>query len=76
ERLIHDFPTLEAIAFNGATSASIGRKLIGSATGIELVDLPSSSPANTRPIVEKIAAWAVLKPLVSASNQAEIVADD
>ena len=76
ERLIHDFPALEAIAFNGATSAAIGRKLVGSATGIELVDLPSSSPANTRPIVEKIAAWAVLKPLVYASNQAEIVADD
>ena len=76
ERLIHDFPALEAIAFNGATSAAIGRKLVGSATGIQLVDLPSSSRANTRPFIEKAAAWIVLKPLVSASNQAEIVADD
>ena len=76
ERLIHDFPALEAIAFNGATSAAIGRKLVGSATGIQLVDLPSSSPANTGPFVEKTAAWVVLKPLVSASNQVEIAADD
>ena len=29
EQLIHDFPDLEAIAFNGATSATAGRKLIG-----------------------------------------------
>ena len=76
DRLIHDFPALGAIAFNGAASAAIGRKLVGSATGVQLVDLPSSSPANTRPFVEKTAAWLVLKPLVSASNQVEIVADD
>lgn len=76
ETLIQDFPALEAIAFNGTTSAAIGRRLVGSATRMKLVDLPSSSPANTQPFVEKAAAWAVLKPLVSASNQAEIAADD
>ena len=61
ERLIHDFPDLEAIAFNGSTSAATGRKLIGTGHGITLVDLPSSSPANTRPFAEKAAAWAALK---------------
>ena len=61
ERLIHDFPDLEAIAFNGTTSATVGRRLIGTGHGIALIDLPSSSPANTRPFAEKAAAWAVLR---------------
>lgn len=60
ERLIHDFPGLVAIAFNGATSAAIGRKLIGADTGLTLIDLPSSSPANTRPFAEKQVAWSAL----------------
>jgi hypoxanthine-DNA glycosylase len=76
ETLIHDFTNLEAIAFNGAVSASIGRRLIGDEGGVGLIDLPSSSPANTRPFAEKAAAWAVLKPLVSGGNRAEIGTDD
>jgi hypothetical protein len=28
--------------------------------GLALIDLPSSSPAYTRPLIEKAAAWAVL----------------
>jgi len=61
DRLLHDFPALEAIAFNGATSSAIGRRLIGVGHGIALIDLPSSSPANTRPIAEKAANWARLR---------------
>lgn len=38
-------PELRAVAFNGATSAKIGRRQLGSVPGIELIDLPSSSPA-------------------------------
>ncbi len=38
-------PELGAIGFNGATSANIGRRQLGSVPGIELIDLPSSSPA-------------------------------
>lgn len=60
-KLVHDFPDLEAIAFNGTTSATVGRKLIGTVHGIALIDLPSSSPANSRPIAEKAAAWASLR---------------
>ncbi len=56
-RLVQDFPGLEAIAFNGATAASLGRKLLGEDAGPMLIDLPSSSPANTRPLAEKVAAW-------------------
>ena len=64
EHLIGDFPNLEAVAFNGATSAKVGRQLIGTDHDLTLVDLPSSSPANTRPFAEKAAAWAVLRPFV------------
>jgi len=61
EHLLRDFPHLRAIAFNGSTAARIGRALIGSQPlGIQLLDLPSSSAANTRPFVKKAEAWALL----------------
>lgn len=53
------FPVLEAVAFNGGTAAASGRKLLG-ALPAALIDLPSSSPANTRPFAEKAAVWARL----------------
>jgi double-stranded uracil-DNA glycosylase len=55
------FPQLEAIAFNGTTAALAGRKLLGGVMGLTLIDLPSSSPANTRPFEEKARAWAQLR---------------
>jgi TDG/mug DNA glycosylase family protein len=59
--LLHDFPDLRAIAFNGATSSAAGRKLIGDPPPhVTLIDLPSSSGANARPFAEKAAAWAPL----------------
>lgn len=61
EHLLRDFPELRAIAFNGTTAAAAGRRLIGQAPpGIELIDLPSSSAANTRSFEEKSRAWSVL----------------
>jgi double-stranded uracil-DNA glycosylase len=60
QRLIADYPMLRAIAFNGATAAARGRRLLGEAPGLDLIDLPSSSPANTRPFAEKLRAWSVL----------------
>jgi hypoxanthine-DNA glycosylase len=65
EHLLHDFPELRGIAFNGSTSAAIGRRLIGKgASGITLLDLPSSSAANTRPFDEKAAAWSALRQFI------------
>jgi hypoxanthine-DNA glycosylase len=46
-------PELRAIAFNGATSAKIGRSQLGSAPGLALIDLPSSSPAYASLSFEK-----------------------
>ena len=65
EHLLHDFPDLQVIAFNGTTAAAAGRKLIGvPPPGLTLVDLPSSSAANTRPLADKAAAWATLRQYV------------
>jgi hypoxanthine-DNA glycosylase len=60
EHLLHDFPELRAIAFNGATASAAGRTLIGEPPKVTLIDLPSSSAANTRPLAEKAAAWSKL----------------
>jgi len=57
ERLLAEFPELEAIAFNGGAAAKAGRKLLGGANGVELIDLPSSSAAHTRPFDDKAAIW-------------------
>jgi TDG/mug DNA glycosylase family protein len=65
QHLLRDFPELRAIAFNGSTAAAAGRRLIGEpAPQVSLIDLPSSSAANTRPLAEKAAAWSVLGEFV------------
>ncbi len=59
--LIDDYPDLRAIAFNGAAAAALGRQQIGPEPArIALIDLPSSSAANTRPFVDKARAWGQL----------------
>jgi hypoxanthine-DNA glycosylase len=64
--LLHDFAELRAIAFNGATAAVVGRKLIGTPpANIALIDLPSSSAANTRSLADKAAAWSALRQFVA-----------
>ena len=54
---VRTHPRLEAVAFNGRTAATIGRRALETVTGIELVDLPSSSAALTRPFAEKLLIW-------------------
>ena len=54
------FDALEAVAFNGTAAAVAGRRLLGGIDRLALIDLPSSSPANTRPFAEKAIAWAEL----------------
>lgn len=58
--LIRDFPELNALAFNGGTAAAIGRRLVSAHNGLTLIDLPSSSAANTRSLAEKSGAWSVI----------------
>jgi hypoxanthine-DNA glycosylase len=58
-------PRLKSIAFNGKTAARLGRAALGDMSGLELFDLPSSSPAYTLAFAEKAKRWAVLGPLAS-----------
>ena len=54
-------PSLRAVAFNGGTASKIGAKLLDDVDGVDLVALPSSSPAYTLAFTAKAQAWAVLK---------------
>src|SRR5258708_6883833 len=61
EHLLHEHPELRVVAFNGATAAAVGRKLIGAPPPhIALIDLPSSSAANTTPFGDKAIVWSRL----------------
>ena len=59
--LARELPDLHAIAFNGGTSARIGRRELGGASGPALIDLPSSSPAYTLPFALKLERWMHLR---------------
>jgi TDG/mug DNA glycosylase family protein len=56
-------PRLRAVAFNGKTAARLGRMALAGLNDVELIDLPSSSPAYTLAIAQKAERWAVLGPL-------------
>ena len=64
EHLLHDFREIRAIAFNGSIASAIGRRLIGEPPRISLLDLPSSSAANTWRFADKAVAWAALGQFV------------
>ena len=63
--LVTGYPELRAIAFNGSAAAALGRKLVAELpVRLDLVELPSSSAANTRPLATKAAAWCQLAQYV------------
>lgn len=60
--LAEALPELRAVAFNGGTSARIGRKQLQGIASVALVDLPSSSPAYASlPFERKREAWLGLR---------------
>lgn len=59
--LVATLPNLRAIAFNGQTAARLGRIALRT-TALDLIDLPSSSPAYTLSILEKAKCWSALAP--------------
>ena len=59
--LLARFPAIRTIAFNGGTAAKLGVKVLGEqASRYQIVALPSSSPAYTKPYLEKLQQWRVL----------------
>ena len=66
-RLIDGLPALRAVAFNGGMAARIGRRSLMLRPHIVLIDLPSSSPAHTRPLAQKMAVWAQLSAILSGA---------
>jgi hypoxanthine-DNA glycosylase len=66
-------PHLNAIAFNGGTSAAIGRRQLATLDGPALIALPSSSPAYTAPFEQKRAAWMQLRPYLDSSGRQKSV---
>lgn len=59
--LVASLPALRAVAFNGGTAAKLGRRQLKALSDrIELIDLPSSSPAHTLSLERKLPAWLVL----------------
>ena len=66
-RLLADFPEVKAIAFNGGTASTVGRRLLPVDADVAILDLPSSSAANTRPFAEKAGAWAALREFAGAA---------
>ena len=55
-------PELAAVAFNGGTSARLGRPLLESRQGLALVNLPSSSAAYCRiTLAQKQVRWNCLR---------------
>ena len=61
--LIQALPVLRAVAFNGATSARLGTGLLAPvADRIELITLPSSSPAHAAlSFAQKAELWRLLR---------------
>ncbi|WP_188696429.1 DNA-deoxyinosine glycosylase [Silvimonas amylolytica] len=55
--LIATLPALKVVAFNGGTSARLGRKQLHAIEGLQLLDLPSSSPAYTLAFAQKLESW-------------------
>ena len=60
-KLVSALPDLRCVAFNGAKAAGSGRKALA-ASGLTLIDLPSSSPALAAlSLAQKRSRWLELK---------------
>ena len=59
--LVATLPGLRIVAFNGGKAAAIGRRQLTAPGHVALVDLPSSSAANTVSYPTKLTAWQTLR---------------
>ena len=64
--LCASLPQLQALAFNGATAARIGLKQVhGHARLLQVLTLPSSSPAHTMSFAQKLEQWLPLRHVLN-----------
>jgi hypoxanthine-DNA glycosylase len=62
---VQTLPALQAVAFNGAKAAKIGLAQLARSSRVQLLELPSSSPAHAVPFEVKQVAWMALRPYLS-----------
>ena len=65
--LLNQYPGIEAIFFNGKKAEQLFNKYLKdiTASGIQFITLPSSSPANAGfSLNQKLAAWSVIKDAI------------
>lgn len=68
--LLASWPNIRALAFNGAKSASIGRRQLAGEPKAALIDLPSSSAAYCAITFEaKLARWQAIAPFLSSARE-------
>jgi hypoxanthine-DNA glycosylase len=60
EELFSSYPGLTRVYFNGATAATTFRRLVDVEPAVTLQQLPSTSPAHTMPLGDKVRAWQVI----------------
>lgn len=68
--LFNKYPGLQGVAFNGSTAGALFNRLARPRlpdwllTRLQFVQMPSTSPANPRPLEEKIARWRAILDLL------------
>ncbi len=72
--LVATLPSLRLIAFNGAMAAKLGRKQLGAVNGVELILLPSSSPAHTASMDSKQLQWNQVRRFLARPGRARATA--
>jgi hypoxanthine-DNA glycosylase len=59
--LVAGLPDLRMVGFNGGKAAAVGRRQLPPLPGVTLIDLPSSSAANTIGFAKKLDPWLALQ---------------
>ncbi len=71
DKLLRDYPNIKAVFFNGETAKKLFYGFISKnlkSTNISYITLPSTSPANTKKIEEKLDKWKEILLLLNASG--------
>jgi hypoxanthine-DNA glycosylase len=59
-RLFADHPSITRVCFNGSAAQKLFTRLVDTDAAVDLLLLPSSSPARAMPASEKLDAWRII----------------